>query len=344
MLMLQLFKEGMRLTMTINVMNKYIEIMRKQINAYMKLVFGRKFNKKYCDIYTEKYINIRYYNYYETDINNTIRKKIVYYIKQEQEELIINNITDRILIEQMCMFYYYFMYFDNVVNYRDLRKTIEKIGKLRKKILNRVDENFEKELYNTMQEYMKEKQDFIEQFESTEFFIKISNYPDKLNVYRINLKNNIKFPLVYSEFAIKKAFEIGTVNEDKLIVEYYLTSIQILKDIIKQNFKKIYIVEFASTLLKKPKKLKSLLNIIDNSALQEKICIKIRYENFIQNKEKIYELMQNGYNIALILDNSFEVNFKNIENLRLFKYIILNKNLKNYEEIKSKHIKNIIII
>lgn len=330
--------------MTINILNKYIEITKKQINVYMKLVFGNRFSKKYCDIYAQKYINIRYYNYYEEDINDSIRKKIIDHLKKEQDELIINNINDRVLLEQMCIFYYYVLYFDNVIHSKDLKKTIYKIGKLRKRILNKDSDNFETELYEIMQQYIKEKREFIEKFESEEFYIKISNYPDRINVFRINLKNNIKFPLVYSEYAIKKAFEMGIVNEDKLIVEYYLTTIQVLKDIIKLNFKKQYIVEFSTTLLKKSKKLKSLLNIIDNSAIQEKICIKIRYENLMQYKEKIYELMQHGYNIALIIDNSFEVNFKNIESLKLFKYVIVNKSLKQYEEIKNEKIKNVIII
>ena len=330
--------------MTINVMDKYIEITRKQINIYMKMVFDRKFNKRYCDIYTEKYINIRYYNYYDTDANDTIRQKVIDHLKLEKKELAINNITDITLIEQMRIFYYYVLYFDNVIYYKDLRKTIEKIGKLRKKVLNKTDEDFEDRLYEAMNGYIKEKNEFIDKFQSEEFFLKITNYPDELNVHRINLKNNIKFTAVYSEFAIKKAFDAGIINEDKLMIEYYLTAIQILKDIIKRNFKKIYIVEFASTLLKKPKKLKRLLNIINNSAIQEKICIKLRYDDFMKNKEKIFQIMKQGYNIALILDSSFEITFKNIETLRLFKYILLNKNLKYYEKIKDKHIKNIIII
>lgn len=330
--------------MTINIMEKYLEITKKQINSYLRLVFGRDFNKKYCDSYTEKYINVRYYNYYEADVNNTIRKKILYQLSQEQESLAINNVQDRTIIEQMNIFYYYVLYFDNVVHYKDLRKKIEQIGKLRKKLLNKSSEKFEEELYLSMKNYIEQKKEFIEKFESDEFYLKVSNYPDKLNVYRINLKNNIKSPIVYSEFAIKKAFETGTINEDKLIVEYYLTTIKIVQDLIKHNFKKKYIVEFACSLLKKPKKLNNLLNIIDNTAIQEKICIKIRYENYIQYKEKIQELMKNGFNIVLILDNSFDVNFKNIESLRLFKYVILNKNLKHYEKIKSEKIKNIIII
>ena len=71
------------------------------------------------------------------------------------------------------------------------------------------------------------------------------------------------------------------------------------------------------------------------SFLMEKISMKIRYENFLENKEKIYELMRNGYKFAIILDNSFKVNYKNIEDLNMFKYIIINKNLKHYKEIQD---------
>ena len=52
--------------------------------------------------------------------------------------------------------------------------------------------------------------------------------------------------------------------------------------------------------------------------------------------------MKNGYQIAIILDNTFEVNYKNIESLKLFKYVLLNKNLKQFEQIKEENIKNII--
>ena len=126
---------------------------------------------------------------------------------------------------------------------------------------------------------------------------------------------------------------MGIVNEDKLIVEYYLSVLQILKDIIKQNFKRKYIVEFAPTLLKKTKKIKSILNIIDNPIIQEKISLKIKYEQFIENKETIYELMREGYKISVVLDNSFEATFKDIEVLKMFQFVIINSNLKKYEEI-----------
>ena len=156
----------------------------------------------------------------------------------------------------------------------------------------------------------------------------------------------MKFPLIYSEFAINKAFNTGLINEDRLLIEYYLVAKKALEDVLKQNFTRQYVLEFTNKLLNKPNKLKNLLNIIDNTAIKDKVSIKIKYEFFIENKEKIYELIKEGFKITLILDNSFKVNYKTIDTLEVFKYVILNKDLKNYNEIikYKQNIKNIIEI
>lgn len=328
--------------MTINIINQYIELTKKQINEYMKLVFENNFNKKYCDMYTEKYINTRYYNFYEKNENNTIRTRILDNLRELQEELEKKLYVDKKEIENIRVFYYFVLYFDNVVYYKDLEKIIQKITKLRERTLGKKKDGFDKKLYLKMTECIKQKEEFIKKFETNEFYIKLSNYPEKLHIYRVNLKYNIEFPLTYSNYAVEKAFATGIIDEDKLVVEYYLITMQILKDILKQNFKKQYVVEFSSSLLKKPKKLKSLLNIINGTSVQEKLSIKIRYGKFIKNKDKVYDLMRKGYKIAIVMDDTFEVNAKNLQSLDMFKYVIVNKTFKDYEKIKDR--KNIIEI
>ena len=333
--------------MTINIMNEYIELTKKQINEYMKLVFEEKFNQTYCNLFSERYINIRYFNYYENEYHESTRKKILEHLKKVGEEIIINNIQDRELIETMRVFFYYVLYFDNVVYYKDLKQKIAKINKVKKRVFNTETYDFEEKLYQKMQEIMNEKEELIKRFSSEEFYIKLTNYPDKLKVYRVNLKfQNIKFPLEFSDFAINKAFQMGLVSEDKLVIEYYLVVLQILKDVLKLNFKKKYVLEFAETLLKKPKKIRVFLNIINNPIIQEKISLKIKYEEFLKNSETVFELMREGYKITVILDNSFESNFKNIESLQMFEFVIINRNLKNYVEIMNsiENLHNIIEI
>ena len=55
--------------------------------------------------------------------------------------------------------------------------------------------------------------------------------------------------------------------------------------------------------------------------------------------------MREGYRFSIILDNSFEINYKNMENLKMFKFVILNKDSKQYGEIMrfNDEIKNNII-
>ena len=68
--------------------------------------------------------------------------------------------------------------------------------------------------------------------------------------------------------------------------------------------------------------------------------------NFLKNHETVYELMREGYKITIILDNSFEATFKNMESLQMFEFVIINRNLKQYEEIinNRENLHNIIEI
>lgn len=334
--------------MSVNIIDEYIKLTKEQIKEYMKIVLEKKYKQVYCELFTERYINVRYYNYYENEFYESTRKKILEHLKKVCDEMVINNIEDREIIEIMRVFFYYVLYFDDVVYYKDLKTKISQIAKAKKRVFKTQDLNdFEQKLYETMQKYMAQKKELLKKYESDKFYIKLTNYPDKLRIYRVNLKyNDIRFPLEYSDFAINKAFQTGLIGEDKLVVEYNLVALQILKDILKLNFKKIYILEFAGTLLAKPKKIKSILSTVNNSAIQDKISLKIKYEEFIQNKEVIYELMRDGFKITVILDNSFETNFKNIESLKMFDFVILNKSLKYYDEIMSykENLNNVIEI
>ena len=321
--------------MTINVMDEYLEILKKYINKYMKLIFEYRYSKEICERYISKYIDVRYYDFYKEELDQglTLRKKVMHIFRKESEklgEIYPENVNN---INNMCLFFYYIMYFDNVIYCKNKEKQIENIYKLRIKLLNKENEEIKTELNQLFTEWNNEKENFFEKFEDKEFNIKISNYKNSKNVYRINLEHKIKFPILFSEIAINKAFNTGLINEDKLYIEYYLTALKIIKDIVKQDFKKQYIVEFADSLLSKEKKIKGILNIIDNPVIQEKINLKIRYEKYMQYKNEIHELMRKGYKIAIIVDNSFDVNYTNLEKLDLFSYVLVSNTLYKYYEI-----------
>lgn len=321
--------------MTTNVMEEYLNITKEYIIKYMKLVMQNKYNKEVCERMISKYIETRYNNYYEDEIEKSmsVRKRIMEEIKQTAERLIENNIDKKENVDNMCIFFYYILYFDNLISAKDIISEVYNIHKLRKKLLNKDEQDFFEKLKETIFNWQKDIKNLLERYETKEFELKISTYKNIKNVYRVNLNYNIRFSQIYSTLAINKAFNTGIINEDKLYIEYYLIVVKIIKDIIKQDFKKQYILEFASSLLEKEKKIKSIINIINNEAIQEKISLKIKYNDFSKNKQQVYDLMRSGFKIAVILDKSFEVNYENIEKLNMFSYVLVNKESEEYEKI-----------
>ena len=64
--------------MTINAMDEYLELTKDYIVKYMKLIMGNKYNKEVCNRLTKKYIETRYNNFYEDEVEKglPIRKRI----------------------------------------------------------------------------------------------------------------------------------------------------------------------------------------------------------------------------------------------------------------------------
>ena len=328
-----------------SVMSEYIKMTQEGITQYMKLVFERKFNKQICDSYIKTYIDVRYYNVNERGNHKTLRREILESLKEKKKRLIVDNKTKQKLIEDMEMFFIYVLYIDKVTPYKTINDLVKSICRLRVKILKKEDEKFRKVLKDFIEDDINKKEEFLEKFDSKVFSLKLSDYNSITDVQRVSLKYHMKFSEIFSSTAIERAFNTGTTNEDKLFVEYNMISAQIIKDIIKGNFKKQYIVEFADSLFEKKQKILRLLNIIDNSAIQDKLSLKIKHETFLKYREEAYELLRSGYRIALLADETIDTDRAELEKLKMFKYILINKDAPYYDEIiRKKTLHNIIEI
>ena len=111
--------------------------------------------------------------------------------------------------------------------------------------------------------------------------------------------------------------------EDKLFIEYYLVSKELLESIIEGSTKKEYLVEFFPSIMEKKEKTKKLLNIIDNDIAKECITLRITYQDFIHRKDEIYYYIKAGFSFGVILDSYFKENPPTLSSLDIFTYIIL---------------------
>lgn len=327
--------------MSTNIMNEYIKLTKKHMTQYMKLIFGAKFDKVIFEELLDSYINARYYDLNGDKSDNTLKAEILSEV--EKKKIKLKDKKNEETLEYMCAFFSYILYFDRVIPNKSLERTIESINGLRKRLLQK-ENDIIKELSDALEGNLLEIDNLLKKYESTEFYLKITNFSSFKTAYKVTLQYSFSMPKVYSRFAIEKALNTGMVVEDKLFVEYSLITVQIIRDIIKGNFKKQYIVELADTLFKKKQKLERLLNLTDNLAIQDKLNFEIEYKVFTENKEQVYALMQRGFKFACFLDDTFTADLKDIEKLNIFHLILISADITNgyYAVMENNNKLNII--
>ena len=335
-----------------NLMDMYLNFTEKRIKKYMRMVYSQYYNEEIVSEYLKTYINARYYNIQNTDkparafylrISEELNFKQNILVKKCNTE--IEDVDDRAdklkMINNVKEVFAYILFFDNVRKV-DNFKNIDSIKEIVKRMLTIVSSEYkiktskdsEETLYKEINSDMVDKEVFLDQFETDEFIVEFENCEQKDNVYFAKLDHAVKMPAQYSETAILKVFTEGIVAEDKLQVEYILLSLVVMRDIISGNFKDMYIAEFAESLFKKKTKLDSILSIIDNEALQDKIYINIEYSDYIKNSKTVLEYTNKGYNFVITLDKGIK-SVEDVEKLKMFKMVIATEKLVLYKELKQ---------
>lgn len=336
-----------------NLMDTYLSFTEKKIKKYMKSILNQYYDEQIINEYLRTYINARYYN-----IQNSEKPARAFYLRildelEYKEDILMKKCEEEVqtldekqkrfnLIDTTKEVFACILFFDNVRNVENF-KTIDSIREIIEKAIKIVNSEFgvkfsdvaKENLYKEIKNDMLEKDIFLDKFDTDEFVLNFESSELADNIFFVKLQHDIKMPMQYSEDAIEKVFSEGIIAEDKLQIEYLLLSVVSIRDIVNGNFKDTYIAEFTNTLFKKKQKLEGILAIIENQALQDKINLNIDYLDYIQNQKKILEYTKRGFNFAITLDSSIK-SVEDVEKLKMFKLIIVPKNLELYKEIKSK--------
>lgn len=345
---------------SINFFTEYVEVNRKSIYKYLKLIFKKNYDQEVADEYVENYINARYYNLSYKENNRIFYLRIKESLLKVMEKLLdkneeekkrtgnyVNYRTKEKIIEDMFTAFDYIYFFDKVRDTENM-KTIKSIQDVIDKLYQRREEEYlVKERVNSKEEFtelvesnMEENETFLDKyFADKTFELGIKKAPNKNNVYNIELISNVTIPMIYSKAAIELAYNTELIKEDRLLPEYSLLNLMITRDIVEANFRDQYIVEFATTLLPKKQKQRQVLEIIYDPALQDKINLKIPYEEIPKYKDEIFDLMKEGYKFAIELDNSLK-DVGELDKLAMFSYIIVPQKVKLYKEIMRRNKKN----
>lgn len=326
-----------------NLMNEYIKIVKSNMNKFMKIFLDNKYVKSISDEFIETYTEIRYYGLIEIKKGFTVKNKILNELRVKREDL-LEEIPEK---EKIIEITYAFL--DSCIALNEitsdlLEEEVEQVVKLRKLHLSKnSDDDYKDEIRKLYKECGKEKEKLLKQADSDKFFLKYSNFKIT-NLKKVIVKYNIKFPAIYSKQAIEKIFNNSVIAEDKVFVEYNMISAQVIRDIENAIYRKQYVVEFPETILDKPQKMARLIEIINHPSIQDRLMFNISYKTIVDYKDKIYELLKNGYKIALTIDNTFEGTVADIQRLSLFEYVLVSKKSAHYNELVKNKLKNLVEI
>ena len=323
--------------MSCNVIKEYTEFKKTILTDYTKKMMGTYYNEEIFLKYLDKYINVRYYNL-ESEVRATLELNLNHYLNEIYEK--DKNVVSEFIFKLFKLYYY----IDDVVEFdyqKSLANYVKTLNKIREEKVGIKEPIFIEDFSKLLTENQKKQTDYINSFDTHEFYLDFKQIPNK-DIYDVKLKYEIQIPKLYSRYAIRKVWETTMISENKIKVEYYLLNQKILKDIIEADYNKNYLVDFKSTLFTKENDLKKTLEIFNNDIGKDLLTMKITYEDFIQNKEKVLTLIKEGYQFALIIDEKYSKSTDNKNIIDIFKYIISNNKEYLTEALKSK--RNLIIL
>ena len=315
--------------MSISVMNKYLTMSNKHMDDILKYILKKKYYKNICEKFKNIYYEVRYNGLIESKRGTTVRSKLLNQYRELKEKIIKSEKELAGAIEATYTIFDEVTYFDTAIFERDFTNKINDIYEEYAEIADtEIDKNiFTKELLRIVQINQREKLQFFKKFDTNEFRLQGSNINE--NIKRIGIVHNIKFPSIYSNEAIEKAFSSGVTKEDKLFVEFYLLSIRVILDVIKSEYRKKYFVLLDTNILSKTQKTTRLLEIINNPIIQDRIIMQIDYSDLETCKKEVYNLISEGYRFAVELDDSYIDEKIEAQRLDVFEFILVSKEYKS---------------
>ena len=314
--------------MEYNIINQYVNFIKREYNSFFHIMLGNKFQKNYCEDFIARYIDVRYFNETnypkEKDIINRLNKELLDVFSK-----LVNDDNEDILKNIVALFGY-IVYFDDIGAVNDISKLIDTLIE-DEDIKLEYSDSVKGDLRRWYIALKKGKEKFNDTITSNYFEITEKRLYRKL--FQLILQHNVKISNLYSEFAISKAYNSGVISEDKLFITYILGSLLVLNSAIILDFSRHYIVDMESSLFGKERKLARLFCVIDNPLAKKMIHIRITYMDYMNNKEKVNKYINDGYSFAVIIDDSFD---GNTNELILFPYIFIKEDSEYYDVIMRK--------
>ena len=193
----------------------------------------------------------------------------------------------------------------NDMSQQDLKKLITNILKTQK-------------TYTGMIKFIQSK------IETNMFELKFNKLTRK-DMYGVELTHNIQFSKVYSEYIVDKTYSEGIIAEDKIKVLGNLLMSQLVKDMFQGEFNKKYFVYIPESLYSKDNKLDKVFEMFDDEMAKKNINILLAYNGLSDNKKVVKQLIKQGYNFSVDMNDVELLKKSDIQDLYILDYIFIGR-------------------
>lgn len=308
-----------------NALEEYIKFEKNNISLFAKEVLSDYYVEELFSHLLDTYFENRYYNFYSEE-NTTLEENIFEHLKKTLTKLLegSDEETKNKLTEMYVIFNYILCYDEvNIINDRTLVKLL---CDYRSSLFGSSDNLFKEKISKLINTTREKRKAFFDYFHTNDFYIK-KYTTSKENVIDIVIDHKLQFPKLYSEYAIDRVFNEDTIKEDKLLVEYYLMTDLIVKDVRECIFDKYYLIEFAPSLFEDKERLQKLLDLTLDDCFKNQTVMKIDYEDYVKYNNNIKDMIRDGYKFAIFVDDN-DVKEEDFILFEIFDYIVVDSKSK----------------
>ena len=190
------------------------------------------------------------------------------------------------------------------------------------------------EIVKTQKTYINARKYLLEKLDTNTFKIKYTKVKEE-KMYGVDLDHNINFSKIYSDYIVDKTYQEGIVAEDKVFVLANMLLIEIANDMLESDFSKKYLLYIPESLYEKEVKLNQLFDLLNDEYVKYAVRILVKYDEIDGNKTIIKNLMKEGFQFVLSVDNHEIIKEKDVKFIYLMDKIIINEKKETSKILKT---------
>lgn len=326
-----------------NLIDKIMYIKEDEINSIINI-----FNSKEKQLVNEStiketllktYIYAKYYGLYENEIisygQKSSVKKINEILKIKAEDMISKYKGNDKLYEDKVDKYIKYFKLINIIEYKNT--TLTDIPSKRETYKNELLPVFKSDITSGLELMdMVNKIIIVQKVHSriiNESLNKLDSNTFELlieqlgkDMYAINLKHNITFSKIYSDYIVDKTYTEGIIAEDKAMITVTMIVSILIDNMFSGELKNKYFIYIPGSMYEKRNKLEKIFGMFDDDFARNNIVVVNDFDEVVKNKKAIKELKKKGYKFAIAFNEESTVNQRNASAIGLSEYIIVDKN------------------